>query len=67
MVLDQLERRVGDVRGVTFEAHAGSDYLDYGLTAGLRAHGATIERPTEGLPLGRQLAFYKQAFEQWLA
>jgi hypothetical protein len=60
-VLDQLERRFPDLHGVVFEAHAGSAYLDHGLAAALEARGAVVERPTAGLSLGRQLAFYKSA------
>jgi hypothetical protein len=57
-----LERSVGDVRGITFECHAGADYLDFGLAAGLLGKGALIDRPAQGLGLGQQLAFY--AIEQ---
>jgi hypothetical protein len=48
------------VRGIVFEAHAGSAYLDHGLADGLQARGAVVERPTEGLSFGRQLSFYKR-------
>lgn len=60
-VLGDLERKLGTPRGVVFEAHAGSSYLDYGLEDGLRGRGAIVERPTEGLAFGQQLAFYKRA------
>ena len=38
-------------------APAGSHYTD-AIAAGLREAGATIEVPTAGLGLGRQLAWY---------
>jgi uncharacterized HhH-GPD family protein len=57
-VILALEAVLGDVRGAIFECHAGSAYVDHGLEAGLLARGATVERPTEGLSVGRQLAFY---------
>jgi Family of unknown function (DUF6884) len=60
-VLRSLERELGDLKGMSFEAHAGSAYMDHGLAEGLEARGASVERPTEGLSLGRQLAFYKQS------
>ena len=61
LVLQDLERRLGDLRGLIFEAHAGSAYLDHGLAAGIEERGGIVERPTQGLPFGQQLAFYKQA------
>ena len=57
-VLHSLEGSLGDLRGVTFECHAGAAYLDHGLAAGLLKRGEAVERPTDGLTLGRQLAFY---------
>jgi hypothetical protein len=59
-VLAELERRLGILTGVVFEAHAGSAYLDHGLASGLEARGAKVERPVEGLALGQQLAFYRR-------
>jgi hypothetical protein len=41
-VLSELHRELGDLRGYTFEIHAGHAYADFGLTAGLRAAGAEI-------------------------
>ena len=58
MVLGQLEREIGDLGGLIFEIHAGANYADFGLLDGLRARGAKVERPTAGLSLGQQLAFY---------
>jgi uncharacterized HhH-GPD family protein len=57
-VLSALEVELGELRGLEFECHAGAAYLDHGVVAGLRARGASVERPTDGLPLGRQLSFY---------
>lgn len=57
-VLVALESALGDLSGVVFEGHAGAAYLDHGVVAGLLARGATVERPTDGLTFGRQLAFY---------
>jgi hypothetical protein len=60
-VLSSLGEALGNVQGIVFEAHAGHNYLDYGLAHGLMARGAKVERPTEHLGLGRQLAFYGEA------
>lgn len=57
-VLEQIDTALGDVAGSTFEIHAGAEYRDHGLTAGLRARGALVEVPAEGLRIGEQLAFY---------
>jgi hypothetical protein len=56
--LKALDNELGGLSGHTFECHAGAAYLDHGLVAGLRARGATVERPTDGLSLGQQLSFY---------
>jgi hypothetical protein len=60
-VLADLERCLGPLRGIEFEGHAGSAYLDHGLVGGIRARGASVEVPARGLRLGQQLAFYKSA------
>lgn len=60
-VLQDLERRIGVLSGAVFEAHAGAAYLDHGLAVGLQQRGAVVERPTEGLQFGKQLAFYKRS------
>jgi hypothetical protein len=57
-VLTAIRRQVGDLDGLTFEVHAGSNYLDFGLVQGLRAAGAEVVRPAEGLGLFEQQAFY---------
>lgn len=59
-VLEALDREVGTLSGVSVEIHAGSEYRDFGLVDGLRRRGATVEVPTSGMPIGRQLQFYKQ-------
>jgi hypothetical protein len=43
---------LGPVAGITFEIHAGADYHAWGLSDRLRGDGATVELPTDGLPLG---------------
>jgi hypothetical protein len=57
-VLEALRKRVGRIDGLTFEAHAGSNYLDFGLVDGLVAAGAEVVRPARGLGLFEQQAFY---------
>jgi hypothetical protein len=57
-VLHELKERLGDVRGIEFEIHAGNDYWGFGLVDGLAARGAKVEIPTTGLSQGEQLAFY---------
>lgn len=58
-VLTQLRNALGDIGQYDFEIHAGAAYSDYGLRSGLASTGAGVMLPTEGLSLGRQLAFYK--------
>ena len=60
-VLAALDERVALRPGDVVEFHAGSEYRDWGLVDGLLARGVTVETPTEGIPLGRQLAFYAEA------
>ena len=57
-VLAELTRYLGDVSGAVIEIHAGVEYRDSGLVAGLEDRGAVVEVPTEGLSLGEQLHFY---------
>lgn len=57
-VVDAIQHRLADLRGVTFEVHAGTAYRDFGLVDGLRALGARVDVPAEGLTFGEQLAFY---------
>jgi hypothetical protein len=60
-ILEQLDDVLGDFAGNTFEIHAGAQYRDHGLTAGLLARGAQVEVPVVGLRIGEQLAFYARS------
>lgn len=60
-VLAALTQRIRPRNRDVFELHAGAEYRDFGLVDGLRALGCSIEIPTEGMPIGRQLQFYKAA------
>lgn len=60
-VMVQLRERLGDLEGRVFEIHAGASYRDHGLVTALEAAGARVENPTEGLGIGRQLAFYARS------
>jgi hypothetical protein len=60
-VLAAIDERVRPVAGDVFEIHGGAEYRDFGLVVGLRARGCVVENPTEGLGIGKQLQFYKQA------
>ena len=60
-VLHQVEATLGaGLSGHTFEAHAGRNYLAFGLVQGLESRGATVEQPLDGLGLGKRLSFYKE-------
>jgi hypothetical protein len=61
LVLQSLDERFGDVSHLSFEIHAGKDYIDYGLVEGLIRRGARVELPVQGLTMGEQLAFYAGA------
>jgi hypothetical protein len=58
-VVNDLERKLGDLSGLEFQVHAGAHYLGHGLEAELLKRDAVVHNPVEGLSLGRQLAFYK--------
>ncbi len=58
-VLGQLREQLGDLDGLTFEFHAGARYVE-ALEQGLGEAGARIDVPTEGLTMGRQLAWYTE-------
>jgi len=46
-VLGQIQQQLGPIAGMKFEAHAGSEYLDFGLIEGLRAaRGKSRFQPT---------------------
>ncbi len=59
-VLADLDDRVRSLGAHTFEIHAGADYCDWGLVAGLEHAGATVVRPMAGLAFGRQLSRYAE-------
>jgi hypothetical protein len=60
-VLNALRAELGTLAEHAFEIHAGAAYWNFGLASGLRAAGAAVEIPAEGLGLGRQVAFYNAA------
>jgi hypothetical protein len=57
-VLVDLDTRLGDHHGRTFEIHPGATYREHGLVDGLRQRGAVVVIPAVGLTQGQQLAFY---------
>jgi hypothetical protein len=59
LVVEDLKRTLGNLDGLTFEVHAGTEYREYGLRQGLEREGARIEVPARGLRMGEQLAFYR--------
>ena len=61
-----IDERIQPRRGDVFEIHAGAEYREFGLLDGLRDRGCVVEIPTEGMPFGVQLRFYKQAREHRL-
>ena len=58
-VLEALRAELGDLGEYAFDIHAGSHYVT-AIAPGLRDAGATVDVPTAGLGLGRQLAWYGQ-------
>ncbi len=56
--LAQIDKALGPCADATFEIHAGSAYMNFGLADGLAGRGASLEWPVAGLRLGEQLAFY---------
>ncbi len=63
-VLTALAEHLRPTNGDVLEIHAGAEYRDFGLIDGLRAWGCTVDIPTEGMGIGRQLQFYKLAQER---
>lgn len=57
-VLRAIDSRFGSVAGKVVELHAGKEYRDSGLAAGLRARGATVRVPLHNLGIGEQLQWY---------
>lgn len=60
-VLTLIDERIRPRPGEVFEIHAGAEYRDFGLLDGLGSLGCTVEIPTEGMSIGHQLRFYKEA------
>jgi hypothetical protein len=60
-VLEQINDEFSTIAGVTFECHAGTAYLRFGLVEGLVRHGASVIMPVEGLTQGRRLRYYKES------
>ena len=57
-VVDKLRRELGELSSYRFEVHAGRAYFGFGLVRSLRASGAEVSLPAEGLTQGRQRQFY---------
>lgn len=58
-VAAQLRHRLGELRGLVFEVHAGAAYAD-AVEPPLVELGAEVVRPLHGLSIGRQLQWYRQ-------
>ena len=56
-VLEDLQRRLGELSGMAFEIHAGLAYRDSGSSKAFAAVGRSLSFPAEGLGQGQQLAF----------
>jgi hypothetical protein len=56
-VISALQTKLGTLGGYRFEIHAGAKYFSSGLAEGLRAFGADVVIPTEGMSQGRQLQY----------
>ena len=63
-VLAMIDEQVRPAGGDAFEIHAGVEYRDFGLVDSLRSRGFAVVIPTEGMPIGEQLRFYKRARER---
>lgn len=60
-VLRSIEKRIQPRHGDVVELHCGAEYRDFGLAAGLQQRGVALENPTQGMPIGKQLSFYKES------
>lgn len=58
-VLRSIEGRIQPRHGDVVELHCGAEYRDFGLAAGLQQRAVALENPTHGMPIGKQLSFYK--------
>ena len=59
-VLTTFDTFVDAAPGDLIEFHAGAEYRDFGLAAGLQQRGLVVVNPTQGLSFGQQLAFYSR-------
>jgi hypothetical protein len=59
-VLVEVDTQIRPNAGDVFEFHAGAEYRDFGLVAGLNERGCLVGIPTEGMRIGEQLRFYSQ-------
>ena len=57
-VVRALERRFGDLSGITFEVHAGGAYRR-AIEPAIKARGAQLDAPLAHVPLGSQPAWYQ--------
>lgn len=58
-VVGSIEQRIQPRLGEVIELHCGAEYRDFGLVEGLQQRGVALENPTHGMPIGKQLSFYK--------
>ncbi|MBY8862014.1 hypothetical protein K7711_36445 [Nocardia sp. CA2R105] len=58
-VAEQLETELGPLAGLTFEVHAGAEYIQ-SIEPYLHAAGAQVVDELHGLPIGLRLSWYKQ-------
>jgi hypothetical protein len=58
-VLAAIDEQIAPAVRDIFEIHAGSEYRDFGVVAGLAARGCQVEIPTAGMRIGEQLRFYR--------
>ncbi len=56
-VVARLQRELGSLADMVFEVHAGDAYVE-ALREPMRAAGASLYRPLQGLSQGEQLAWY---------
>jgi len=59
-VLEAINERIDVTAGDVFEIHAGIEYRNFGVAAGIRRKGCLVSVPTIGMGIGKQLKFYKE-------
>ena len=64
-VLSQLRKEVPELKGKTFEIHAGKEYIEYGLEEGLCRAGVNVSRPLKGLGIGKQFKWYREYLDSY--